>query len=930
MGALAGWLLALALQPGAEITPPPLADLPVVAIEVRSEVSPGPEIDLDSLLEIEVGVPLDDLAVRHTLRNLVATGRVSDVELDVAPEAAGIVAILVLRPAVLVSDVRIDGQLGMERRDLEEVLPQKEEQPLAEESVVSGVFNLQDLYHANGYFHATARVHVDVDKINRRAVVRYEVQSGPRATVATVTFDGSVAPFAASELLGQIQNRPGKPFRQRALEEDAEHLQTWLIGKHYNSAQVAHPREVYDDASNSVNVTYPITVGPRLTVTVAGGDFDKLRKKDLFPFLGPEGFDEALVQQALGRLRTYFQQEGYYRVRIDETEQRSASDLKVQFAISLGPTYRLEGVTFKGNESISSSQLTDLMATTPRSLIRPGSGRLVQDVLDADVGNIRAYYALQGFAHADIGPPQITEHGDGLQLILPIVEGPQMRIVKLDLNGVTKVDRGKLLKSLPIQAGGPFNQALLDQAIDTIRTSYGEKGYVRADVSASTDWDPAHRLVDISIDVLEGSLRVVDRIIVRGNRRIDTDVVQRTSGLKSGEAIGETKLYEVESRLYRLGIFSRVDAELTRSDFDSPERDVVIQVEEGKAKSVTYGAGYDTDTGPRALFGFSDNNVGRRGDRLSTYIRLSSQDTRFRVLFDQPYLGDLPIPLTSTLFYFDTTWPSFAVKSWGARTETSKLFSRIRLSLALDYRVVRLRVDSGVALNNIDRRDQPYEISSLVPAIFVDHRDDALLPKRGWSTLVQLQYSFPALESQADFLKLFYQQTHFFDLGRLGGVAASLRLGAIEAFGTLPGIPDVPETLPSSNVFINERFFGGGTSSDRAYGLDLLGIRGQTLFQQPGGRDFEPAGGNGLLIGNFDYRFPIAGPIGGTVFLDSGNVWADWRDIRVGDLKNGVGVGLRYLSPIGPLRIDVGWKLHRERHPEESPYVISFGFGNPF
>ncbi|HEX5715477.1 MAG TPA: BamA/TamA family outer membrane protein, partial [Thermoanaerobaculia bacterium] len=243
--------------------------------------------------------------------------------------------------------------------------------------------------------------------------------------------------------------------------------------------------------------------------------------------------------------------------------------------------------------------------------------------------------------------------------------------------------------------------------------------------------------------------------------------------------------------------------------------------------------------------------------------------------------------------------------------------------------------DEDFPLRGVDREDRPYKLSSLIPSFLWDRRNDPILATRGWSSLAQLQYAFPALGTDGDFLKLFLQQTQYLDLRNYGTVAASLRVGGIEPFSRLEPDedPELPEDLPNANVFIDERFFAGGANTHRAYGRDDLGLRGQTLILRPdrvGDQedDFAAVGGTGLFLFNLEYRFPLFGAVGGTVFYDAGNVWADWRDMDPADLKGGAGVGVRYLSPIGPLRLDIGWKLDRE--PGEKDFAVSVSFGNPF
>jgi len=904
----------------------------VLAVEIRSDVPLPPREQVSAVVEIRPGQPLDDVAVRHTLRNLVATGVGSDVALYTREEDGGVVAVVVLRPVPQVTEVRVTGRLGLPAADLKAAVPQRPAQPLAEESVVSGVYNLQDLYRRNGYFKATVRVRVELSAA-RQAVVTYQVDSGDRARIGAVDFDGAIAPFTATALVARLRSRPGKPFQARQAEDDAERLQEWLIGQQHGAARVEKPRQALDEAATSVRLTYPINVGPEIKLTIRGADVKRLKKKGLLPFLGAAGYDEALVQQAVARLRAWYQQQGHYHVRVDSSQRRVEGRLELTIAIDPGRVYTLAAVEFSGNRAIDAAKLAPLMSTAPRSVLHPGSGRLVGDTLKEDLDNVRSYYALQGYSEAKVGPPQVEERGSVLRLRVPIEEGPQQRLVKLEISGVEKLDAAKLRRALPLKEGGPFHPVLLEQTLAAIRSAYGEAGYTQAQASAATDWNAPHTLVDVAIKVLEGPRRVVDQVIVRGNQATSTDVIRRTLRIQPGDPIGQSRPYQLESNLYRLGIFSRVDVDLIGSPLDT-ERDVLVRVEEGKWKSLSYGVGYDSEEKVRGLLGFSDNNLGGSADSLRANLRLSSLDKRFSLFFNQPFLGARQVPLNSTLFYFDTREVTFRVRRWGGRSEAVKTLSHTRYSLALDYRLVRLQVDPGVALNSIERENRPVQATSVIPAVLLDHRDDPLVPARGWSSLAQIQYSFPGIGAKAHFIKLFLQQTQYVNLGPPGVLAASLRLGGIESFSSLgTGDPDVPPSLPQSNVYISERFFGGGSTTDRAYALDQLGIRGRTLIQPGPGSHFQPVGGNGLLLANFDYRFPILGSLGGTLFFDSGNVWADWRDIRLtgaNGVKSGAGFGFRYLSPIGPLRAELGWKLHRERNPPEGPIVFFVSFGNPF
>jgi outer membrane protein assembly complex protein YaeT len=906
----------------------------VTAIEIRSDAPLPEEQDFSSLIEAEVGEPLTEERIRHTLRNLQASGTASETELYTRddPERGGVVVMIVFRAVVQVAEVRVIGKLGLAADSLRRVIPQAQAQPLSEERVVRGVNELRDLYDRNGYFHARARVAVETDPIRRRAVVTYRVDSGPRASVSTIAFDHPVAPFHAAELIKKFRLQSGKPYSKRIAGEDAERLQIWLIGQQYGQARVDAPAEVREEQSNAVKLTYPIAIGPKIVLVVKGADEKKLRREGLLPFFGESGFDEALVLQAQSRIKTYFQQQGHYDVRVDTDEKRTGAELVLTLAVTPGPVYTLRQIVFQGNAEVPEATLRPILKTSEPNLLRRGSGRLVQSDLDADLENLRRYYALAGYTQAVAGPARVERTGQDLRLVIPIQEGPRQRVVKMDFQGIAALDLGALRKTLPLKEGGGFHPVLLDGTLDTLRAAYAAKGYTRAQLSARQDWNPDHTLVDLTIEALEGPRQVVDRILVRGNQRTQGDVIQRTIDLDRGKPVSQATLFETERSLYQLGIFSRVDVEFVPSGLEETERDVLIRVEEGKPRSVLYGIGWDSEGGVRGSLAFTDNNVWGKAYSLRTDLRWSQRDKRFHVLFNQPYLGERPVSLTSTVFYEQEAPRDrpYEVTRYGARAEAVRVYGNRRISVGIDSRIVEPSVDPGIASNEIERLDQPYQVTSLVPTFFWDRRDDPLSPTRGWSSLAQVQYAFPvpAFRTDTEFLKLFAQQTGYYNLGRPGGLAASLRVGTIAPFKAIPTSGGVVLPFPSRNVPIAERFFAGGDATHRAYGRDELGIRGETLIVNPNGGGYVPVGGNGLLLLNLEYRFPVFGDFGGTIFLDSGNVWPDWHSISLGELKNGIGLGARYNSPIGPIRAGIGFKLNRE--PGESGYALFVNIGNPF
>lgn len=942
---------------------------PIVArIVVRSDAPLERPGEIRELITFRPGGRLTERAVRRTLRNLQATGEAYEVQLFTRPPSysptlsspprggegasalpspvrertpslsptrgEAVDVVVVLWATVQVSEVRIEGELGrLDRAELEREVPVTARQPLIESRLLRGVYRLQEMYEGQGYLDATVRLAVDVDDARKRAVVTYRIASGPRYQIADVRFEGDLGPFTPEQLVARVRAEPGEPYREGVVRDDSDRLQSWLVGQDYRTAQVepAH-REVLAER-HEVRLVYTVQAGPKVEVEIVGAQRRELERNDLLPFLSDEGYDEALVLQAVDRVRRYFQEKGHWKVDVTWSQEKADDALRLRFAVEPGPVYTLQEVRFTGNRQVSSQQLSELMATSPRRLLTLGSGRLVDAVLDEDLDNVRSYYALQGFEGYQVGPPRISQDGRDLTLTIPIEEGKRRRVVDLELEGVEALDQGKILDQAPLKAGGPFHPLLLEDTLQTVRELYEVEGYLSVQVSAEQEWNDDHTLVDVTLRVIEGPQTVLDRLIIRGNVKTQKEVIADAADLRPGEPVSRVRLLEVERSLYELGIFRRVSVELGPADLSEPTRDVLVRVEEGRTRRVSYGLGFDSYEGPAGLLGYSHHNLFGRAFTFQSDLRFGEKQRLVRAVLDQPSFTRYDIPMLYTVAFQEEKLSSYDVERVVSQVEAVYREKAWRYGLAFDYRIVNstLTVDPGEVDPGggsiIERRDQDIRISSLIPNVFVDRRDNPIDPTRGWSASARLQWAFPiGTVTEADFLKASLQHTRYFRL-RFGHVAASVRAGAIEPLIDLTkDLPGAIDGEPANlKIPIDERFFAGGDFSHRAYDRDELGIPGSTLFPDGSGR-----GGNGLFLLNLDYRFPVWGPVGGAVFLDGGNVWPDWREMDLSEIQWGIGVEARYISPIGPVRAGIGYQLNPADPFTEDRYHVFLAVGNPF
>ncbi len=921
------WLLACLL--GA--LPAATAAVTVTAVEVRCDVPVPLEESLIDWVTVEVGDPLDSEAVAASLRSLHAAGVASQIDAYTEPHLDGVRLIFGLRARVLIEDVQWVGDLGTDLWRLRDATPIGVGDPFLADGVFRAVYALQDLMEAEGFLDASVRVEVDQAEARKRATVRFRFDSGPPSTVGEVGFAGEFGGLAPDELRRPLRMRRDERYRRRVARDDADRLEEWLVRKGFRQARVQPPQERRDGEAR-VDLVFPLELGPKFEV-VAAGDAKRLEKEKLLPLKDEERYDDVTVSEATRALEIAYQQRGFYEAQVEIREEPGDELHRLIVDVAPGPRFELRRIRFEGNASLPRDRLLAVMQNAEGRLLDLGAGRLVDAWLENDLKSLRALYALEGFSRVRVGPAEIVKSGLELEVTIPVEEGPRSLVAELEFVGAEAIPAAELLDGLVLAEGGPYHPRLEEEALDQVRARYEAAGYDQARVRSERASAAEGTLVSLSFEIAEGPQSVVERVVVRGRQRTRPQVLARVIDLPPGTPLSRARLLELERRLYGMGVFSRVDVGLVPGTPYSSGRDVKIEVREGKSQRLTYGFGYDSEDGIRGLFGYSHANLWGRAMSGRIDLRISSRDRQARALLRQPYLGRFRLPTTYSLFSIEEEEPSFRSRRNGAQFEIERFAGDARWSLLATYRRVEI-ADADPALETllVDRRFQEVTITSVSPSLTIDRRDDAVDPTRGWTATGLFEYAFPSLDADEEYGRLFVQHTRYLPLGRFGVVAGSARAGLLEPLGNEDQIDPVCAEFgldsPSCRIKISERFFAGGRTTHRAYRRDRLGVFGETLLVVGDDEAPVPFGGTGLALVNLDYRFPIGGGVGGTLFVDAGNLWGDWRDASASDLKAGAGVGVRYASPIGPVRLEIGWKL--DRAPGEDPYVVLFSFGNPF
>jgi outer membrane protein assembly complex protein YaeT len=613
-----------------------------------------------------------------------------------------------------------------------------------------------------------------------------------------------------------------------------------------------------------------------------------------------------------------------------------------------------------GNVSVSTEQIRPVLETLEHGKV------FIAANLAAASSAIRGIYLQRGFAQVKVDSavnelsPSAPEEGRVKPAIV-ITEGPVLRIGEVAFSGNKAITNVDLVRRLSIAAGRAYYEPQVIQDRENILTEYLNRGFAAASVSVAPAIVDASR-VDVTFKISEGPQSIVDHVLIVGNVRTDPRVIEREIQLRPGQPLGLEALFETRRRLGALGLFRRIRiTEIQHGQTD--RRDILITVEEAPSTTVGYGGGLELseilisgvggtaeeqlELAPRGFFEIGRRNIAGKNRSVNLYTRLSlrsdrDQDTgdpntfgfaEYRVVgtYREPRTFGWNADVTLTAAVEQGARSAFNFSRKGVNAEIQRRLSPdVRTSARYTFSTTRTFDEELTEEEQatIDRIFPQVRVSAFSGSVVRDTRDDALDPSRGFFLSAEGSLAARALGGQVGFIKS-YLQAHAYrrlPVGQRIVAAGRIAVGLADGFPrpvtvTAPDGTVTEETI--EDLPASERFFAGGDTTMRGFALDSVGTP-ETITATG-----FPKGGNGLLLLNAELRVPVWKDLGAAFFVDTGNVYERVTQIDLGELRAAVGFGLRYRSPIGPLRFDVGFKVDRREiagqlEPRRA-YHVSFG-----
>jgi outer membrane protein insertion porin family len=622
------------------------------------------------------------------------------------------------------------------------------------------------------------------------------------------------------------------------------------------------------------------------------------------PFFEIKTFNDEVISEAIARMLLLYHEAGYASAQIAPVTNFDEETISITFFIFEGEKYRIKEMQFVGS-LLPDKKLQEVMNLKNGGVFNP-------DLLEKDRDSLKEIYGALGYLESEIKEfdVKLDEKDKTVQISINIHEGERTEIKDVDITGVEPGLKNELMKIVGLKQGVPYNEVDISDARFRILDYYSEHGYAGIDVIITRTFEE-HK-ASLKFNVIEGPKKLFGKTIITGNKITKYKVLKRELINKEGGPYSFRTLANDRQKLYKLGLFTTVDIEPLNGGDD--KKDILVRVNEGNAGAVEFGFGYAEYEQYRAFVQLSYRNLWGMNRQGSLRTEISGLERRVILQYYEPWFMGYPLPFRTFLLHEqkkeiiipggDTIYK--LIRNSATAGFEKEISSKLKADIYYEFSVVNT---SDVAPDVILSRDDvgTLVISSIKTSITYDTRDNPFGPSHGLFAGISLKAASPLLLSETHFNKFTAYGSSFHKLHKRVILALSVRGGMAFGLGATDELPIV------------ERFFLGGGTSVRGYEQDTLG---------PKGDDGTPIGGNAFLEGNIELRTAIGRGFSLVPFIDTGNVWIKAKNMDVAYLKYTAGLGLRYDTPVGPLRVDYGIKLNRK--PGESMGALHFSIGHAF
>jgi outer membrane protein insertion porin family len=962
------------------------AGKPVIEIRYEGVIFDQTDKLLDQLSQ-KAGKPFDPEMVRQMTRRLFATGRYRNIAVRVESQGAGVDLIFAGVPKFYVGRVEVNGIKSDRLSSLVEYGTQLNPgAPFTNALVTTATEDVKQTLASSGYYQPVIAVKTTRQAVNQQVNVTYTISVGPQARVGAVTLLGSNLGITEQEFLKTSKLRTRflhhKPKVERETVSDAlSDLRTYYQKKDHLEATVSLQKSTYNAANKELDYTFAVDQGPVVKVDVEGAKFSKSRLHLLVPVFEEGTVDVDLLNEGSFNMKDYLQQEGYFDAKVAvKVEDPKGSVRTVLYMVDKGAEHKVVSVNLTGNQYFSTMLLQPGLRVQKGDLYQR-SGRYSAQLVQADVSYIQSIYRANGFSNVQV-TPEVKDSDDGkvadIRVTYKIEEGAQQKFGTVVLDGAAPGRKDAIEKLLATQSGQPFSLVTLSGDRDTILEYYLSNGFDEARVEVSQKVVKDADRTNVGFNVTEGPQVFVGKVIESGVHYTRQSLVNAQVTVHAGDPLDQSALLETQRNLYNLALFNEVVAAVQNPSGDAEQKNVLLQLTEAKRWDVTYGFGFEAQTGvpscgqyctqvgttaaqegkagvsPRVTLDVSRINLRGTDNSLTLHTTYGLLEKVAEITFSDPHFRgakNFAAQLSGGYSNVQDISTFQSSKLQGDFRVTQKATRKDTFIYDFQYRRISVNADSlAISANLIPLLSEPVRVGGPGITWFHDTRTPSPLDAvKGSYTSVDEFLASHYFGSQAEFNRTDITNSTYYQFGKGRNkyvFARNARFGFINSRGTNPniGISACAGYLLNLNascsiVPLPERLYAGGATSDRGYPINGAGPRDlQTGF---------PVGGSGVFINQLELRLPpptlpkVGSSVSFVVFLDSGNVFNHVKDVfpsiknyhqpneqTCENVSNQVygncnfnyyteapGIGARYNTPVGPIRLDLAYTLNPPRYP---------------
>ncbi len=717
----------------------------------------------------------------------------------------------------------------------------------------------------------------------------------------------------------RLQTRIGRPLDRGLLSEDVKRV--YNMDFFDDVAVRAHPE------GDGLALVFVVRERPTINSLRFEG-YDEVDLEDIQKVVDIRQYgivNVPQIQANIQKIKDLYVEEGFYLAEVAYTLIPLPENMvDLVFVIHERSKVKVKSITILGNENVPDDDLKKVLRTREGDYLSflTKFGQFKRDAFEEDLRAIQQIYAMKGYVTARVDDPVVTLSRDGefMYITIPVVEGERYKVSEVKLTGELGADEEELTKQLKLKPGEIFNA--LTVHLDTVMLAdhFKDQGYAYCSISNAHRLDRKKRLIGFSYVVQRGPKVHFGRITLRGNATTRDLVIRRELKIAEGDLYSETGIKRSKAMVQRLGFFERVEI-TTQPGAADDLIDAVVEVAEKETGTFQVGAGFSSLESFIATAQVSKDNFLGRGQTVSFQAMISSIRTMFNVSFFEPYFFDTPLTFSTELYNFEYQYSDFTRGSTGGSMTWGYRFLD-DFTVSLGYKLENVDVSQGgqrgSSAVNLRSLFNDGLTSSLTASFAYDTRDNRLFPTNGWYASASVEHADWWLGSDNQFTRILLRGRRYFPLWWKTVLKFNLNIGYIFSY--------------REPVAIYERFFVGGIFTVRGFDRFSLGPRmdAPTMADPATGTYGFVKGGNKQLYFNAEYEIPIFEEVGikAVVFFDAGNAFDDGEIMNPLDLRTSAGFGIRWWSPVGPLRFEWGFPLKPK--PGEDPYVFEFTIGNAF